>query len=146
MRRPEELKVQARLVREVFRRVVRDLRKETPHPRLTQAELAARLGISRYQLVAIEGGRRVLSEANLVRLLAAFEIDLSEFLEVAAWTAIVVERPLSNGATRTRGQLLRMLAARHLREARALAEVEATTAGRRAPNPARRTPSRGRVG
>lgn len=59
---------------------------------MTQRELARRLGLSREQVVALEGGRSALSENALARYLAAHGLGVSAFYEMAARVAAEVER------------------------------------------------------
>lgn len=91
----------SRVLREVHRRVLRRLREEVPRRRLTQRELARRVGLSREQVVALEGGRSALSENALARYLAAHELGVSAFYEMAARVAAEVER-LEAGDARSR--------------------------------------------
>lgn len=82
----------SRVLREVHRRVLRRLREEAPQRRLTQREMARRVGLSREQVVALEGGRSALSENALARYLAAHGLGVGAFYEMAARVAAEVER------------------------------------------------------
>ncbi|HEX2164752.1 MAG TPA: helix-turn-helix transcriptional regulator [Thermoanaerobaculia bacterium] len=87
------------LLREVHRRVLRRLREEAPR-RLTQRELAERVGLSREQVVALESGRSALTESALARYLAAHGLAVSTFFQMAARVAEEVEaRDGSSAAT-----------------------------------------------
>lgn len=102
------------VLREVHRRVLRRLRQEAPRHRTTQRELAARVGLSREQVVALESGRSALTETALARYLAAHDLPVSAFFEMAARVAEEVEGrpagapapavpPPAGGAGRTPG-------------------------------------------
>lgn len=79
-------------LREVHRRVLRRLRAEGPGRRLTQRQLAERVGVSREQVVALESGRSALTEKALARYLAARGMTVSAFYRMAARVAEEIER------------------------------------------------------
>lgn len=80
------------ILREVHRRVLRRLREEAPGRRLTQRQLAERVGLSREQVVALESGRSALTEGALARYLDAHGLSPSAFYRMAARVAEEVER------------------------------------------------------
>lgn len=79
-------------LREVHRRVLRRLRAEAPGRRLTQRQLAERVGLSREQIVALESGRSALTESALARYLAAHGMSVGAFYRLAARVAEEVDR------------------------------------------------------
>lgn len=84
-------------LREVHRRVLRRLRAEAPGRRLTQRQLAERVGLSREQIVALESGRSALTEGALARYLAAHGMSVGAFYRLAARVAEEVERSEGGG-------------------------------------------------
>jgi transcriptional regulator with XRE-family HTH domain len=83
----------AQLLREIHRRLLRRLRDESPK-RLTQRELAERISLSRDHVVALESGRRGLTESTLARYLAAHDLAPSAFFVAAARLAEELEGSL----------------------------------------------------
>lgn len=72
---------------------LRRLRRER---RLTQADLACQIGIQQSDLSRIEKGEYRVSLDNLIKMLAVFDIQISEFFGEAPARTHAATRPLSH--------------------------------------------------
>lgn len=81
---------------------IRQIRKSR---RLTQADLAGRIGVTQSDLSRMENGEYKVGLDTLFRILQVFELSMSRFFEEPAAEAVEPEEPAAPDAA-TEGQLL----------------------------------------